>query len=134
VAALILHDAINIKSRVNIEMSVVIHESRPNINLLSRLDATQKKTLKKQYGDRNVFLGEKKRLWNNYVQTRRAERNRHKLSNASNNDNNNVYDLRTLSLSGPQWAVQVGNTAALETVPRNLQRHRNRKSPGRRRR
>ena len=105
-------------------MSVVIHESQPNINLISRINATAhaaKKTLKKQYGDRNVFIGEKKRLWNNYVQTRRAERNQHKRSNNSNN--HNVTDIRTLSLSGPQWVVQVGNAAtATETVPRNVRR------------
>lgn len=82
--------------------------------------ATAKKTLKKQYGDRNVFIGEKKRLWNNYIQTRRAER---KVSSVANNSNINVSDLRALSLSGPQWAIRAGNNAA-ETVPRNLRRRR----------
>jgi hypothetical protein len=83
---------------------------------------TAKKTLKKQYGDRNVFIGEKKRLWNNYIQTRRAER---KVSSVANNSNINVTDLRALSLSGPQWAIRAGNNVT-ETVPRNLRRRRRR--------
>jgi hypothetical protein len=104
-------------------MSVIVHNSKTTLPfhmpLLYENAPFNTRKLYRQRGFRNVFVGDKKRLWNNYVRTRRAERAKKTFTN--NAEPLNTQSLKQLNLTGSNWKLTKGEG---NTVPRNLMPHR----------
>lgn len=83
----------------------------------------RKPTLQRQLGERNLFHGQQKRMWRNYLKTRKRNAMNRQLEldyNVENLNDSNIVNVKSVNISGMNWSVPAGNINNNTNVPANL--------------